>query len=98
MSIRVPADRLRQVAFVAGLVFVLQSGPSASAAAATADGAALVAAASTAKTIENRNPPARAPYEMLIARVFVNTVIKGDIPIVRDADGRVLVPAAQFEQ
>jgi hypothetical protein len=35
---------------------------------------------------------------MLIARVFVNTVIKGDIPIVRDADGRVLVPAVHFEQ
>jgi len=60
------------------------------AAADTADGAALVTAAPIAKTIENRNSPARAPYEMLIARVFVNTVIKGDLPIVRDADGRVL--------
>src|SRR5439155_20389939 len=98
MSIRVPADRLRQVTFVAGIVFVLQSGPSASAAAATADGAALVAATPTANTIANRSSPARAPYEMLIARVFVNTVNKGDIPIVRDVDGRVLVPAVQFEQ
>ncbi len=34
----------------------------------------------------------------LIARVFVNTVNKGDIPILRDADGLVLVPAAQLVQ
>ena len=33
---------------------------------------------------------------MLIARVFVNTVNKGDIPILRDAQGQVLVPAAEF--
>lgn len=35
---------------------------------------------------------------MLIARVRVNTVAKGDLAVVRDARGRMLVPRVEFEQ
>ena len=34
---------------------------------------------------------------MLIARVIVNTIRRGDIPILRDEQGNVFVPAAEFD-
>ncbi len=35
---------------------------------------------------------------MLVARVLVNTVNRGDIPVLRDVSGRILVPMAEFAQ
>ena len=40
-----------------------------------------------------RAEPART---MLIARVLVNTVNKGDIAILRDAQGRTFVPLTEY--
>ncbi len=40
---------------------------------------------------------AAAPIERLIARVFLNTVNRGDIVVLRDANGRFLVPVAEFK-
>jgi outer membrane usher protein FimD/PapC len=35
---------------------------------------------------------------MLIARVLVNTVNKGDLAILRDMQGKILVPATEFDK
>jgi outer membrane usher protein len=39
-----------------------------------------------------------APFETLISRVVVNSMPKGDLPIVRDGKGHLLVPASEFSQ
>ena len=39
-----------------------------------------------------------APFESLFARVIVNTVSRGDLPVLRDARGNFLVPAAEFSK
>src|SRR6478736_9155150 len=94
---RAPAPRLRRFAFAVGLVLALEPGPAAPAAVPTRDltpEPTVVAATQT----PGRESPARAPFMPLIARVFVNTVNKGDVAILRDADGLVLVPAAQLTQ
>jgi outer membrane usher protein len=54
--------------------------------------------ASHSATAVAQNASPVAPFAMLIARVFVNTVSRGDIPVLRDADGRFYVPAAEFER
>jgi outer membrane usher protein len=59
-----------------------------------ADEPPLVAAAEGVTTI----PPLAPPYAMLIARVFVNTVNRGDIPVLREANGRFFVPVTEFER
>ncbi len=43
-------------------------------------------------------PAAGAALETLIARVVVNGMPKGDIPIVRDGVGHMLVPVAEFSR
>jgi outer membrane usher protein FimD/PapC len=41
---------------------------------------------------------AASPLETLIARVVVNGMPKGDLPIVRDSAGHMLVPAAEYSR
>jgi outer membrane usher protein FimD/PapC len=63
--------------------------------AAESDGSrAIVAAADSAGKI----PPLAPPYAMLIARVFVNTVNRGDLPVLRDASGRFFIPQPEFDR
>jgi outer membrane usher protein FimD/PapC len=49
-----------------------------------------------AQLTASTQPWAAPPVERLIARVFVNTVSRGDLALLRDAKGRFLVPAAEF--
>jgi len=98
MSMRAPVPRLRRLACLVGIVFALQPGPGAPAATPARDVAPTETAVVAANRVISRESPARAPFMPLIARVLVNTVSKGDIAILRDADGLVLVPAAQLAQ
>jgi len=98
MSMRAPAPRLRRFAFAVGIVFALHPGPGAPAATAARDAEVVEPAVVAANRITSRESPARAPFTPLIARVYVNTVNKGDVAILRDADDLVLVPAAQLAQ
>jgi outer membrane usher protein len=91
MSNPVPADRRHQLALIAAILIALLPDLVAPVWAATeADDSAL------AKPVADLRSSEPVRYVMLIARVFVNTVNKGDIPILRDAQGQVLVPAAEF--
>ena len=89
MSIPAPASRRRHFA-AAGFVFALVPLLPAPALAAAGDASrsSLQPGDGSAKS-----EPART---MLIARVLVNTVNKGDIAILRDAQGRTFVPLAEF--
>ena len=91
MSIRVLAARLHELALVAGILIALLSPPTAGAAAGRAESGAEAPAASLAGP-----PTLRAPFSTLIARVFVNTIAKGDVPILIDATGQVAVPETEF--
>jgi outer membrane usher protein len=96
MSPQVPATRLRLLALVAGTVIALLPDPTAPARAEPGDAALQTAAAQ----LPGNTGPARSlegPFATLIARVIVNSVSKGDIPILRDEGGNVFVPAAEFE-
>jgi outer membrane usher protein len=83
MSIPAPANRLGPLAVTASVVafLLLLEVP-------------VVVAAGPAPT---RGDEATAvPPQMLIARVLVNTVNKGDLAILRDAQGHLLVPLVEF--
>ena len=64
----------------------------------TAAEAAVASAAGGVAAITPGEPaaPATAPFEPLVARVFVNAVSRGDVLAVRDGKGHFLVPAADF--
>jgi outer membrane usher protein FimD/PapC len=89
MSIRAPAAR-RATAFLVRAVFAaaLLLALAAPACAAPAADAGPAAASNVAT--------APLDHETLFARVRVNLVGKGDVAILRDATGRVLVPAAEY--
>jgi outer membrane usher protein len=96
MSAQVPATRLRLLALVAGTVIALLPDPTAPARAAPGEDSLRAAASQP----PDNAGPARSlegPFAALIARVVVNSVSKGDIPILRDEGGNVFVPAAEFE-
>src|SRR5437762_3055509 len=97
MSNRPPANRLRGLALVTALAVVSSFRPGESRAASEPEKAALrpdSAAIGTDKVAQ----AAASPYETLIARVFVNTVNRGDLAILRDTQGKVLVPVAEFDK
>lgn len=98
MSIRVPVSKLRQPALVSAIVIALLPNPSAPAFAAAPVDASPAPPATRNSSAEREPAAARAPYATFIARVLVNTVYKGDLAILRDADGRFLVPAAEFDR
>jgi outer membrane usher protein FimD/PapC len=93
MSGRAPATRARRRSGVAGLLLFVAAWPTTPAVAAesvaAAEAALASAPAAAAVTIE-------APFERIIARVLVNTVNHGDVPVLRDAKGNFLVAAAEF--
>src|SRR4029077_18690434 len=96
MSAPPPADSPRRPALLAGAVFIFFSHCAASQVTIAADG-------TTIRPDSGATPGARrgaqAPaYEMLIARVLVNTVNKGDFAILRDMQGKILVPATEFDK
>jgi len=86
MSIRLPVNRLRGSALVTGFIVTLLSHHAAPQTIVTPDNATTRPA-----------PASTSKYETLIARVRVNTVSKGDVALLRDALGKVLVPAAEFD-
>src|SRR5271157_2779379 len=98
MSTRAPVHRLRQLAFVAGVVFAALPGLDAPAIAAAGDNTAPVSDAASGRGVDRPRPSVRPPFQGLIARVFVNTVNKGDLPLLLDAVGQVLVPATEFSK
>ncbi len=89
MSIR---RAVPNVALAAGIIVLSLLNPGAWAA-GMSDAPAPSSAAPAATS-----PPVTPPFAMLIARVFVNTVNRGDVPVLRDAQGRFLVPATEFER
>ena len=96
MSRQAPASRPRQLAFVAFFAVALLPIP---AAAASATGGAAPGPDSVLAQQDGgaQARPASA-YTMLIARVRVNTVNRGDIPILRDSQGRTFVPEAEYKK
>jgi outer membrane usher protein FimD/PapC len=92
MSSQVPATSRRLAAVVAGLILSSVSGvavgaePASSAAADVAEGS---------PTRTDRSSVA-APVEALIVRVFVNTVSRGNVAVLRDVNGDFLIPAAEY--
>ncbi len=93
MSSRVRASRLRRAVVVAGVLLFGVLGPAAAAdlATATSAGPADPHSKQPAGTAS-----ATAAAERLIARVFVNAVNRGDLALLRDANGNFFVPAAEF--
>jgi outer membrane usher protein len=96
MSPQVPAIRLRQLALVAGTVIALLPDPTAPARGAPVDDSLRATASQLPGNIGPAHTP-EGPFAMLIARVVVNSVSKGDIAILRDEGGNVFVPAAEFQ-
>lgn len=95
MSVRATATKQHRRAGVAGLLLSLAVWPAAPAAAAEtppAAGAALAAAPATTAA------PIEAPFERIIARVLVNMMSHGDLPVLRDAKGDFFVAAGEFAQ
>ena len=87
MSIPAPASRSRRFAVV-GFVFALL---------AYLPLPAQAAPDSNASPQQDAAPPKPVPaHEILIARVLFNTVNKGDIPILRDVQGHLYVPQAEY--
>src|SRR5215813_11871415 len=91
MSIRRAASN---VALAAGIAVASLVCPARSASAEDA----LRAPAPAAESGAVRIAPVAPPVAMLIVRVFVNTVSRGDIPVLRDASGHFFVPQAEFER
>lgn len=91
MSSRAPASSRRNPRVTAGRCLVLLVGL-AVCGAATAAGPA----SSTSPASERATAPAFRAPEPLIVRVFVNSVKRGDVPVLRDVDGNFLVPAEEF--
>ena len=86
----IPATRLCRSAVAAGLLALLAPGPQAAASTGGDPGAGLQQHASAAF--------AATPLQTLFARVFVNTVNRGDVPVLRDARGGFFVPAGEFSR
>lgn len=97
MSIQATVAKGRRLALFAGIVVASIADPAAIAAAAGTEALA-IAVADPARTADESKSSARAPFAMLIARVYVNTVNKGDVAILRDAQGHVLVPVAELDK
>jgi len=93
MSRRTPAARPHRAAVVAGLLFLLS--PAGAVTASTGAGPAGGGSAPSQQPPATPVSPA-TPLQPLYARVFVNTVNRGDIALLRDARGRFFVPAAEF--
>ncbi len=89
MSIQVPAGNPRRLLGLAAILVALVPNLVGVARAAEEIIAALPDAAV-------RSEPASPPFEFLISRVIVNSTMKGDIALVRDGKGHLLVPAADF--
>ena len=92
MSIRRAVSNLT---LAAAIVVALQLDSAARAAAAEDAPRTTVAAAADGAS---KVPPLAPPYAMLIARVFVNTVNRGDLPVLRDASGRFFIPQPEFDR
>jgi len=93
MSSRARASRLRHAVVVAGLLLSVIPDPGVAADAVAAAPAGIEGPAS--------QPPkdsvsTSTSFEPIIARVFVNTVSRGDLPVLRDTKGTFLVPASEF--
>lgn len=95
MSPRAPAAKLHPLTLVAVIVIASLSHPVAPARAAAGDGAS--SSGPQFRAI-GAPAPSEGPFAMLIARVIVNTVRRGDIPILRDEQGNAFVPASEFAQ
>lgn len=96
MSPRVLATRLRLLALVAGTAIALLPDPTAPARAAPGDDSSRAVGSPPPANAAPAHAP-QGPFTLLIARVIVNSVGKGDIRILRDEGGDVFVPAAEFE-
>jgi outer membrane usher protein len=96
MSPRVPAARAPHLGLVAVIVIALLPDLTAPAQAAVSDDASRASGSPLPASAGARTPSAQGPFAVLIARVIVNTVRRGDIPILRDEQGSVFVPAAEF--
>jgi len=92
MSSRVPATRRRLAVVVAGLLF--SSSPGLAVAADRAVSGSAEVATPDAKRLTSSS--IATPVERLIVRVFVNTVSRGDVNVLRDGKGNFLVPATEF--
>ena len=91
MSSQAPAGRRRRLVDVAWLAVLLGLGLTASRGAASA-----TVSAAEAGSVQAATACAAAPFEPLIARVFLNTAARGDLPALRDARGNFLVPIGEF--
>ena len=92
MSGRAPATKQRRRAGVAGLLLSVAVWPAAPAAAESVPAAEAALALAPAGAAM----PVQAPFERIIARVLVNSMSRGDLPVLRDAKGSFLVAAAEF--
>ncbi len=88
------AARLRPLGLVAGIVFALLAGLTTPAPAAAGEDASRVSGFALPGSAGAA--AAEGPFAMLFVRVIVNTINRGDIPILRDEQGNVFVPAAEF--
>jgi len=94
MSRQAPASRPQQLAFAA--LFAVALLPIPAAAASAAAGAGPDPDTFLAQQVDGGPAKPRSAFTALIARVRVNTVNRGDIPILRDAQGRTFVPEAEY--
>jgi len=95
MSGRAPATKQRRRAGIAGLLLSVAVWPTAQASAAESapSAGATIAAAPAGAAV-----PLEAPFERIIARVLVNAMSHGDLPVLRDAEGNFFVAAGEFAQ
>jgi len=77
----------------AALAFLL-SGVAAPCGAQTGPGGPLAVVVQPPASASPATPGASGAYERLIVRVVLNGVARGDLPALRDRDGRILVPAS----